>query len=519
MTSSTALYGPPLSWATLACLLATPNVLAQAAGFGSQTIISTAADRPTDIFAADLDGDGNLDVLSTSLNDDKVAWYQNLGGGVFGPQQIITTAANGAKSVFAADLDGDGDADTLTASSTDDTVAWHENLGGGTFGARQIISTAADSVSSVFAIDLDSDGDADVLSASSSDDKLAWYQNLGNGTFGPQQIITTAADAVSQVHAADLDGDGDADVLSTSLVDREVAWNENLGGGSFGPLQVIATGATIFTSVETDDLDGDGDADVLITGGPSDVSWLENLGAGNFGPQQLISNEIAGCRNASTGDFDGDGDRDVVAIGAAAFNQLGWFENLGGGSFGPLQAIEIGNSPLITGGAVALAADVDGDGVDDVLAAANLNDAIAWYRNFPDTTTFGEGCGSARLTFAPTSEAVVNTPITASVTHSPTTLCVVTLGLSRTTMPGLGALPFDLGALGMAGCTLYQSADVFGLATQPSSVPFLGIAWTGGGLPANAVGLHLYAQAVAFAPNANALGVLSSNAIDWTITQ
>lgn len=495
-------------------------MLAQAAGFGGQTIISTAADRPTDIFVADLDGDGDFDVLSTSLIDDEVAWYENLGGGSFGPQQIISTAGDGPTSVFAADLDNDGDADVLAATSTDDAVAWFENLGGGTFGSRQVISTAADSVSSVFAIDLDGDGDVDVLSASSQDDKIAWYPNLGGGSFGPQQIITTAGDGAFTVHAADLDGDGDADVLSTSILDRQLAWNENLGSGSFGPLQVIAVGTTPFSSVVTDDFDGDGDADVLVANSSaSEVSWFENLGAGNFGPQQVVSNEIAGCRNASSGDFDADGDRDIVAIGSAAFNQLGWFENLGSGSFGPLQAIEIGNSPLIAGGAVALAADVDGDGAEDVLVAASLNDAIAWYRNLPNTTTFGEGCGSARLTFAPTSEAVVNTTIRASITHAPTTLCVVTLGLSRTTMPGIGVLPFDLGAIGMSGCSLYQSSEVFGLATQPSANPFLSITWTGGAPPINALGLHLYAQAVAFAPGANALGVLSSNAIDWTIAQ
>ena len=60
MTSSTALCRATLARATLVCLLATPNMLAQAAGFGGQTIISTAADRPTDIFVADLDGDGDL---------------------------------------------------------------------------------------------------------------------------------------------------------------------------------------------------------------------------------------------------------------------------------------------------------------------------------------------------------------------------------------------------------------------------------------------------------------------------
>ena len=47
------------------------------------------------VFATDLDGDGDADVLSASAGDDKIAWYENLGSGSFGPQQVITTAKIG----------------------------------------------------------------------------------------------------------------------------------------------------------------------------------------------------------------------------------------------------------------------------------------------------------------------------------------------------------------------------------------------------------------------------------------
>ena len=127
----------------------------------------------------DLDGDGDADVLSASANDDKIAWYENLGGGSFGVQQVITTSAAGAWSVHAADLDGDGDADVLSASDYDNKIAWYENLGGGSFGPQQVITTNVFWATSVYATDLDGDGDADVLSASYDDDKIAWYENLG----------------------------------------------------------------------------------------------------------------------------------------------------------------------------------------------------------------------------------------------------------------------------------------------------------------------------------------------------
>ena len=44
-------------------------------------------------------------------------------GGTFGAQQVITTAADDARSVFAADLDGDGDKDVLSASAGDNKIA------------------------------------------------------------------------------------------------------------------------------------------------------------------------------------------------------------------------------------------------------------------------------------------------------------------------------------------------------------------------------------------------------------
>jgi hypothetical protein len=63
------------------------------------------------------------------LFDDKIAWYQNDGTGNFNTQQIITTNTNGATSIYATDLDGDGDADVLSASSNDDKIAWYPNDG------------------------------------------------------------------------------------------------------------------------------------------------------------------------------------------------------------------------------------------------------------------------------------------------------------------------------------------------------------------------------------------------------
>ena len=99
-------------------------------------------------------------------------------------QQVISTAASGASSVFAADVDGDGDLDVLSASMADDQIAWYENRTihrSVVFPAPTTISTAADEAQSVFAADVDGDGDLDVLSASQADSRIAWYENTDGG--------------------------------------------------------------------------------------------------------------------------------------------------------------------------------------------------------------------------------------------------------------------------------------------------------------------------------------------------
>ena len=76
----------------------------------------------------DLDLDGDLDALSASFRDNKIAWYENTDGeGAFGPaQRISSNDIRGARSVSVADLDGDTDLEIIvpvdpTDSETGDT--------------------------------------------------------------------------------------------------------------------------------------------------------------------------------------------------------------------------------------------------------------------------------------------------------------------------------------------------------------------------------------------------------------
>jgi hypothetical protein len=86
--------------------------------------------NPPSIATTDFDGDGDLDVLSSSVSYDEknvVAWYENTDGkGTFGNAQVIPVAAGWARSVAAADLDADGDMDFVSASLLVGRIVWHE---------------------------------------------------------------------------------------------------------------------------------------------------------------------------------------------------------------------------------------------------------------------------------------------------------------------------------------------------------------------------------------------------------
>ena len=77
----------------------------------------------------------------------------------------INTAAEGLYDIHVADMDNDGDLDILSASFTDATIAWYENDGAAnpTWTAANIVTNAT-GASNVSAVDIDNDWDMDILS-------------------------------------------------------------------------------------------------------------------------------------------------------------------------------------------------------------------------------------------------------------------------------------------------------------------------------------------------------------------
>ncbi|MEZ4857265.1 MAG: T9SS type A sorting domain-containing protein [Flavobacteriaceae bacterium] len=204
--------------------------------FGPKIPINASLPNARSVMAVDMDGDMDLDVVSSSSGSVTVSWYENLdGNGTFGPLRVIAGSAPTVSKVYAIDLDGDLDNDVLATTNSLEKVAWFENLDGlGNFGSENIISLEAESVTTLFATDLDNDNDIDVLYSSTPDSQQAtsevlWSANLdGLGSFSPKQVIDSSLKLVRSVFAADMDNDGDMDVLSASQNDDKITWYENL---------------------------------------------------------------------------------------------------------------------------------------------------------------------------------------------------------------------------------------------------------------------------------------------------
>lgn len=374
--------------------------------FSTAKAISGVADGASSVFAADVDGDGDMDVLSASSNDDKIAWYENDGSQRFA-LRTITTGANGAECVFAVDMDGDGDTDVLSASYIDDTIAWYKQDNKGGFSVYNV-STNVDGARCVYAGDMDGDGDMDVLSAAELGDRITWHLNDGAGSFLLVRTVSSTADGARWACAADMDGDGDLDAVSASYVSDQVAWHER-SGASF-TTHPIYTGANGAACVAAADMDGDGDMDVLSASYlDATVAWYENDGAMGF-TRHAIDTTATGASSVSAADLDGDGDLDVLSASWSA-DTVTWYENNGSDTFAA-HAI----STAADGARSVYAADVDGDGDLDVLAASTVDDSIRWFEQtkialtaeagphggiVPSGTVFVARGGSTNFTMTP----------------------------------------------------------------------------------------------------------------------
>eukprot|EP00900_Chrysochromulina_parva_P011546 jgi/Chrpa1/20392/Chrysochromulina_OHIO_Genome00025999-RA len=223
-------------------------------------------------------------------------------------------------SIAAADVDGDGDLDVLLGNYGSPSRVLL-NAGDGTFPTSIVLPGGSADTLSIAAADVDGDGDLDVLLGNSGSDSRVLL-NAGDGTFSTSIELPGGSADTQSIAAADVDGDGDLDVLLGNCLGLgQLLGNYyspsrvmlNSGNGTF-PTSTDLPGESACTqSIVAVDVDGDGDLDVLLGNDRSPSQVLLNGGDGTFPTSiTLPGNENAETRSIAAADVDGDGDLDVL---------------------------------------------------------------------------------------------------------------------------------------------------------------------------------------------------------------
>ena len=354
-------------------------------------------DNPQALYPVDLDQDGDIDIVGIATNADNtvdIAWWANNGSETF-TEYAIDTTFNGAAALTIADIDQDGDMDVLAASDTGNEIAWWQNDGTPATGAwtKRSIDNAFAGANSIFVIDLDRDGNLDVLStAGGATDDICWWENDGTpatvtATDWTKYTIDNNFDGANSVFAIDMDKDGDPDVLATANTADDVAWWQNDGT----PATVTATDWANKYTIDNDfdgansiyavDMDKDGDIDVLAAADQGDdVSWWVNDGtpAGDTWTEWVIDGAFDEAASIYIADLDFDGDLDVAAAAHTA-DDVSWWVNDGTPANNTWTEHAIKTD--FDGAGFVYVTDLDQDGDMDVLATADTDDDLSWWKN------------------------------------------------------------------------------------------------------------------------------------------
>jgi hypothetical protein len=381
--------------------------------------------RPAPAFA-DIDGDGDLDLFvgagdQAEPADGSILFLQNSGTAtqpVFGSLQTnpFGLADVGTYAVPSlADLDGDGDLDVLVGTVPGRAI-YFRNTGTTTVPAFAAPLTNPFGLAALVVelADLDGDGDFDAFSWSATG--VVFHENTGTASSPAFAAPVTnpfglGVDGFSNPSFADIDGDGDLDAL-VSVHDYNaptIDLFENTGTSTapaFAAPQANPFGLlSLYPGIaDFADVDGDGDLDALITGGYGETGFWLTLAFDNTGSSSTPAFTRLGnpfglgamhcCNTPSSShelvDIDDDGDLDAFSGDG---NSVGFLRNVGTPNapvFGnpPNPYGLVGNDPVV--------ADVDADGDPDVILGAGSGDTVF----FENTATAAEPAFAAPLTNA-----------------------------------------------------------------------------------------------------------------------
>ena len=185
-----------------------------------------------EIGVADVDSDGNMDVVGTSLSQDSVVWWRNDGAAPIGWTRLtVDNTFDAAHSARGADLDGDGHTDIVGCGTVSEEVAWWKNSGTEPITwTKYVMDDAILGGRSVRIADLDDDGDPDVV-AGGFNGRMKWWRNDGGSPVNwTPQVADSTMSAIHHVQIADMDGDGLLDLIGADYQGNALAWWENGGG-------------------------------------------------------------------------------------------------------------------------------------------------------------------------------------------------------------------------------------------------------------------------------------------------
>jgi hypothetical protein len=259
------------------------------------------------IEVADLNADGFLDVVASSLDAPNFQVLPGNGDGTFDPA-VELLGGGDINEVHALDLDGDGDLDLAVSVPTIDRVQTFLNSGDFNFGAGPEANVAGPSGMAV--ADYNGDGRSDLAVGTEDPDGVQVLLNLANG-FQLAGERPTASRSFSAA-AGDFNADGRADLATIELDDILSAHFGDGSGGLSEQVVTLPTGQESF-QVVTGNLNGDNHSDVVVgtlSSGQIEV-YIANA-QGGFDQRPTLSSPDN--VSVTTGDVNGDGYADIIAV-------------------------------------------------------------------------------------------------------------------------------------------------------------------------------------------------------------
>ena len=239
-----------------------------------------AGNQPISVAAADINGDGKIDLICAdwgSWSGNTLTILTNNGSGSF-VTASSPVAGNSPCSVTAADVNGDGKVDLVCANIGDSTISVLTNNGSGGFVLSGHYSVG-NQPKCLVAADVNGDGKVDFVTANwgnGSGNTLTVLTNDGTGRFvlSSSPVVGGAPNSVA---AADVNGDGKVDLISANVYASTLTVLTNDGRGGF----VLATNLPVVSgpnSVTAVDINGDGKMDLISAngGGNNTVSVFTN---------------------------------------------------------------------------------------------------------------------------------------------------------------------------------------------------------------------------------------------------